>query len=105
MAKLLIVDDEKNIRLNLAALFQEYQVQTAASGQEAMEALAADDFDLVLTDYRMAEMTGWSCCEKSSAGSLYTKVITHDRLRDGAERGSHYESWGRRLSDEAIFNY
>lgn len=58
MAKLLIVDDEKNIRLSLGELLREHQVQTAASGHEAMEVLAADDFDLVLTDYRMAEMNG-----------------------------------------------
>ena len=30
MAKLLIVDDEKNIRLSLATLFQKHHVQTAA---------------------------------------------------------------------------
>jgi NtrC-family two-component system response regulator AlgB len=58
MAKLLIVDDEKHIRLNLAALFQEHQVRIAASAREAMKVLATDDFDLVLTDYRMAEMNG-----------------------------------------------
>ena len=75
MAKLLIVDDEKNIRLNLAALFQEYQVQTAASGQEAMEALAADDFDLVLTDYRMAEMNGLELLREIKRRFPDTKVI------------------------------
>jgi NtrC-family two-component system response regulator AlgB len=58
MAKLLIVDDEKIIRLSLGELLCEHQVQTAASGHEAMEVLTTDDFDLVLTDYRMAEMNG-----------------------------------------------
>ena len=29
MAKLLVVEDEKNIRLGLAALYQEHRVQTA----------------------------------------------------------------------------
>ncbi|HEY2402481.1 MAG TPA: response regulator, partial [Steroidobacteraceae bacterium] len=60
MAKLLIVDDEKNIRTNLAALFEGrgYQVLTAESGQQALALLAAGSLDLVLTDYRMAEMNG-----------------------------------------------
>jgi len=62
MAKLLIVDDEKNIRANLAAFFEGrgYEVRTAESGQQALALLSEEDgFDLVLTDYRMAEMSGY----------------------------------------------
>ena len=61
MAKLLIVDDEKNIRTNLAALFESrgYQVLTAESGQRALALLTDGGLDLVLTDYRMAEMNGY----------------------------------------------
>ena len=60
MARLLIVDDEKNIRRNLAAFFESlgHAVKAAASGTEALELLGEGSFDLVLTDYRMAEMTG-----------------------------------------------
>jgi CheY-like chemotaxis protein len=38
VAKLLIVDDEKNIRSHLAMFFRErgYEVQTAESGQQAL---------------------------------------------------------------------
>jgi two-component system, NtrC family, response regulator AlgB len=62
MARLLIVDDEKNIRANLAIFFEGrgYQVGTAESGREALELITRKDaFDLVLTDYRMAEMNGY----------------------------------------------
>jgi NtrC-family two-component system response regulator AlgB len=62
MAKILIVDDEKNIRVNLATLFEGrgYEVRTAESGQQALARFSEEDgFDLVLTDYRMAEMTGY----------------------------------------------
>ena len=62
MAKILIVDDEKNIRVNLATLFEGhgYEVRTAESGQEALARFSEEDgFDLVLTDYRMAEMNGY----------------------------------------------
>src|ERR1700694_3307256 len=61
MAKLLIVDDEKNIRSHLATFFEScgHQVKTAESGQQARNRLASDHgFDLMLTDYRMAEMNG-----------------------------------------------
>jgi NtrC-family two-component system response regulator AlgB len=61
MARLLIVDDEKNIRAHLATFFESlgHRVSIAESGQRALALLSAEDrFDLVLTDYRMAEMNG-----------------------------------------------
>jgi len=61
MARLLIVDDEKNIRRSLQTFFEScgHQVQSAADARMALEQLAAaDGFDLVLTDFRMAEMNG-----------------------------------------------
>lgn len=62
MTKLLIVDDEKNIRGNLATFFEGhgYKVRTAESGPQALALFSGEDgFDLVLTDYRMAEMNGY----------------------------------------------
>jgi two-component system, NtrC family, response regulator AlgB len=61
MARLLIVDDEKNIRRSLETFFlsQGHSVTAAADARAALNALAgADGFDLVLTDFRMAEMNG-----------------------------------------------
>ncbi len=61
MARLLIVDDEKNIRQSLATFLDScgHQVKTAESGREALATLSRQgDFDLVLSDYRMAEMNG-----------------------------------------------
>jgi NtrC-family two-component system response regulator AlgB len=60
MPKLLIVDDEKDIRFSLAEFFASlgYQVNTAESGAQAIAAMATAHFDLILTDFRMAEMNG-----------------------------------------------
>jgi NtrC-family two-component system response regulator AlgB len=61
MAKLLVVDDEKNIRVNLAKFLEScgHQVESAENGPQALAVLSrAGDVDLVLTDYRMAEMNG-----------------------------------------------
>jgi two-component system, NtrC family, response regulator AlgB len=61
MAKLLIVDDEKNIRTHLATFFETcgHKVRAAESAPEALAMLANEGgFDLVLTDYRMAEVNG-----------------------------------------------
>ena len=60
MARLLIVDDEKNIRLSLVRFFDSlgHQVVEAENGAQASAMLAESRFDLVLTDFRMAEMNG-----------------------------------------------
>ncbi len=60
MASLLIVDDEKNIRRSLVSFFESigYSVASAENGREAAAMLAGHAFDLVLTDFRMAEMNG-----------------------------------------------
>jgi two-component system, NtrC family, response regulator AlgB len=60
VAELLIVDDEKSIRGHLATFFQGlgYEVRTAESGQQALALFGEGGTDLVLTDYRMAEMNG-----------------------------------------------
>jgi DNA-binding response OmpR family regulator len=46
VAKLLIVDDEKNIRGHLATFFRErgYEVQTAETGQQALAMFADRGF-------------------------------------------------------------
>ena len=55
----LIVDDEKNTREGLArALQNAYRVLSAESGEKALEVLAAEGVDLVLSDVRMPGMDG-----------------------------------------------
>lgn len=60
MAKLLIVDDERNIRRSLERFFQSlsHTVVTAEGGPQAAELIATQPFDLILTDYKMAELNG-----------------------------------------------
>jgi len=60
--RILIVDDEEDIRLLLKHIFErgkpDYQVVTAPDGLTAMGRLMQRGFDLVLTDWQMAEMDG-----------------------------------------------
>ena len=54
------MDDEEPQRVMLAKILERagFGVTTAAHGKEALERLAADSFDLLLTDQRMPEMDG-----------------------------------------------
>jgi DNA-binding NtrC family response regulator len=60
--RILIVDDESSIRLTLGANFElaDFEVIEADGPRQAMELLAAQRFDLVLSDVLMPGMTGVS---------------------------------------------
>jgi DNA-binding response OmpR family regulator len=57
---ILIVDDEKNIRLTLSATLESVglQTDTAVNGEEALEKIGQQDYDLMLLDIKMPGMDG-----------------------------------------------
>ena len=59
-AKILIVDDEPGVLLTTRAILQQegYDVEAAASGLEALEAIRQRHYDLVLTDLKMPGVDG-----------------------------------------------
>ena len=60
MAKLLVVDDEKNLRLVVQKELsrQGHDVEAASDGEEAWEAIEAKDFDVLLCDINMPRLDG-----------------------------------------------
>ena len=65
--RILVVDDTKTQRSILSAMLQaqKFEVVEAASGQEALQTIAADpDIRLVLTDYHMGDMDGYQLTRK-----------------------------------------
>lgn len=62
MAKLLVVDDENNLRLVVQKEMsrQGHEVETASDGEEAWEKLERQDFDVLLCDINMPRLDGIS---------------------------------------------
>jgi CheY-like chemotaxis protein len=58
---ILVVDDEQSVRETLAEMLEAmgHRVILASSGPSALQALGANDCDLVFTDLSMPEMDGW----------------------------------------------
>jgi PAS domain S-box-containing protein len=58
--KILVVDDEPEIREALAQILgtPEQRVVTAGSGREALERMAQEHYDVILTDMRMPDLDG-----------------------------------------------
>ncbi len=63
---LLIVDDERHTREGLQEFLEDdYDVYVAASADEAFNMLEVEDFDVVLTDLRMAGKSGMKVIDKA----------------------------------------
>ncbi|WOO39743.1 sigma-54 dependent transcriptional regulator [Rubellicoccus peritrichatus] len=65
-ASILIVDDEKHTRDGLSAVLEDdYDVTTARDADEAFNLMEADEFDVVLTDLRMAGKSGLKVIDRA----------------------------------------
>src|SRR3989338_2764951 len=78
--KILLADDETNIRTSLADILEEcgYEVIKAANGQEAVEKASKELPDLVLLDTMMPGMGGIEVCRQiKQVEKLPCKVIIY----------------------------
>ena len=75
--RILIVDDEPNIRQGLAEALQDqgYEIEQAASGEAALELLRMKPFDLVLVDLVMEEMDGIEVLREINRQWPQTEVV------------------------------
>jgi len=75
--QILVVDDEEIVRRNMShvLLKENYGVQTAKDGYEALAAVEKTEFDVVLTDFKMDKMDGLEVLAKIKAHSPNTQVI------------------------------
>jgi two-component system, NtrC family, response regulator PilR len=109
MAHLLIVDDEPSIRELLEISFRKegHKVEVASSGEAAKSRLAAQIFDIVVSDICMPDMDGVELLQYSKEVSpstifiLITGVPTIDTAIDAVNFGAdRYVVKGDRLLDE-----
>jgi CheY-like chemotaxis protein/chemotaxis protein CheY-P-specific phosphatase CheC len=63
---ILVVDDEESIRLSLSILLKKegFHVEEAASGEEALEKLRTNRYDIVISDIMMPELDGITLLKK-----------------------------------------
>lgn len=75
--RVLLVDDEPGIRHVLGALIRDfgYNVHTAESAREALEAFTANPFPIVVTDIRMPGMDGLALLERVRNQNPDTQVV------------------------------
>ena len=96
-AKILVVDDEQFVRDLLVKILQRkgHEVRGMADGQSALDALALEPWDLVLSDVVMPGIDGFDLLRRVKSGWPGVKVIVltgfarrqsiHDFLLYGAD--------------------
>ena len=75
--KVLVVDDEKDVRDLFSQLLEKEKhiVKTAASGEEALEMIKKESFDVALLDIKMPGMSGIEALKKMKQAQSNLIVI------------------------------
>ncbi len=96
-SRILIVDDQKNMRTTTALILKQagYEVAEVESGELALSRLLAEPFDLVLTDLKMEPLDGLAVLRGALEVAPATQVIvmtgygTVESAVDAMQMGAH----------------
>ena len=97
--KILVVDDEPDIHNVIKAILskKDYDVQTASDGQEALQKLSTEKYDLIILDVLMPNVDGFTVMQRireSGQTDLPVVMLTamsSDRdMWKGYEKGATY---------------
>ncbi|MCX7942945.1 MAG: sigma-54 dependent transcriptional regulator [Deltaproteobacteria bacterium] len=107
--RILIVDDEKNIRRTLSMILSEegYYIEEADTAKEALDKLRKDDFDLILLDLKLPDDDGVRLIDdiKSISPSTYIIMISgHGSIQNAVEaiKKGAYDFFEKPLDRERI---
>jgi DNA-binding NtrC family response regulator len=77
MPTILVVDDEASIRRTLREIleYEDFEVEEAVDGQEALDMIDAHQYDLVLLDVKMPERDGMEVLEEVAAHAADVPVV------------------------------
>jgi two-component system, OmpR family, response regulator len=97
--RILVVDDEPNIAdvISIALRYNDYEVETAASGHEALKAVAAMRPDLVVLDVMLPDLDGFEVARRLRERADETPIVfltakdtTEDKVRGLTIGGDDY---------------
>ncbi len=98
-ARVLVVDDEPNIAdvISIALRYNDYEVETAASGSEALKAVAATRPDLIVLDVMLPDFDGFEVARRLRERADETPILfltakdtTEDKVRGLTIGGDDY---------------
>ena len=91
MVKILVVEDDLALATTIRDTLsnEQYKVETSHSGEEADGLLSSFDYDLVILDWELPEMSGVSICQRFRArgGTTPILMLTGKSTADDKESG------------------
>ena len=77
MAKILVIDDERNIRSTMKDIleFEKHTVEVAETGIKGLEMLKNNEYDIIFSDIKMPEMDGIEVLTKIKESTVDAPVI------------------------------
>src|SRR5690242_5205964 len=74
--KLLLIEDEPGIILGLYhALNSSYQIDSAPSGQAGLRKIARTNYDVIILDLNLPDMSGLEVCERVRSNGIITPIL------------------------------
>lgn len=88
MAKILLVDDDADLAETLADLISmlDHEVEVVGEGGAALQKLNSVQYDLILLDWQLPDMTGVDVCSQYRAAGGKGRVLMLTGMRDTASR-------------------
>ncbi len=95
--RVLVVDDEADIRATVSAMLEieGYDVDEAANGADALQAVEQRPPDLILLDMRMPVLDGWGFASELRRRGHRTPIVVMTAARDAAR-------WAREIAAAAF---
>jgi|APTNR8051073442_1049403.scaffolds.fasta_scaffold01219_13 DNA-binding response OmpR family regulator len=77
MIKILIVEDEPNMRMGLRdnLEFEGYEVDLASDGEEGVEKATTEKYNLILLDVMLPKVSGFEICKQVRGKGIKTPII------------------------------
>ena len=90
MPKILIIDDERFIRASLREIleYEKFEVSEAQNGEEGIQKIKEEDFDLVLCDVKMPKMDGIEVLDQAKAldkSPQFIMISAHGSIETAVE--------------------
>lgn len=87
MKKILVADDEEILRILIVdTLEDDFEVEEAEDGKEALQKIRENEYDLIVLDYMMPHLTGLEVLEKVRKDENTTKVLMLTAKAQDADR-------------------
>jgi len=102
--RVLLADDEDILRMVMAEALRSvgYEVETAATGGQALTAVGESAFDVVITDLTMPDYSGWEVAAAARAANPPAGVIVLTGWTDRTEVPAQYASRVDRLLQKPV---